>query len=443
MIRRRVIGIWSKQSWAWTMVVDLSLIASCSVVALAGDTITGVARNQTRGQLAAGNEVILLRLDQAHPNHGVLEEARTTTDARGSFSLKVRFPDKAHLLRVVHQGVNYDHQVSAGDVVAIDVFDAAAKVQGVAGTIEIIRTGTNGNLLHVSDMVEIRNDSNPPLTQASERTFEVYLPAQAKIDSVLAAGPGNIGLMISAAQVPGEPGHYAVNFPLRPGPTKFAFNYDLAYDGQATFRTKNVYPVQQLVVMIPATMKFTSPSPAFQVLPTSQKNYQVEAANLVKARQELEFEISGTGAVPALQAQVKPPPKRPVVPLPTLASSIPASYGSHAPGANTLSALHASGFSAASRTRWPILGASAALLLGVCGFLLWRNHRLSTSAMTTAARKAEQPGKPSTAEILSGELLQLEIDRMHGAISGEDYDSAKQALEGTVKRALARAGAKS
>jgi len=70
-------------------------------------------------------------------------------------------------------------------------------------------------LLHVSDMVEIKNESSPPLTEAGERTFEVYLPANAKIDSVLAAGPGEMGVMISAVPVPDEPGHYAVNFPLR------------------------------------------------------------------------------------------------------------------------------------------------------------------------------------------------------------------------------------
>jgi hypothetical protein len=448
-MRRRVIGIWSKQSWAWTMVVDLSLIASCSAIALAGNTITGVARNQTRGQVAAGDEVILLRLDmsrldqagldQARPNHGMQEEARTTTDSRGSFTLAVRFPHKAHLLRVVHQGVNYDHQVSAGDVVTIDVFDAAAKVQGVAGTIEIIRTGTNGNLLHVSDMVEIRNDSNPPLTQAGERTFEVYLPAHAKIDSVLAAGPGNIGLMISATPVPGEPGHYSVNFPLRPGPTKFAFNYDLAYDGQATFRTKNVYPVQQLVVMIPATMKFTSSSTAFQVLPGANNSYQVEAANQVKVGEGPEFEISGVGAVPALRTQS--PTKAPVAARPTPPLSGLSGPGARVQERSAVKIAPASGIlRASSRLRWWVVGASAVFVFGVCGFLLWRRERVAADGIRTAIGETQPSGQRSEAlaEALKEELSQLEMDRVRGTVSIDEYASVRQVLEGTVKRALAR-----
>jgi hypothetical protein len=443
-MRRRVIGICGKKSWGWKIILGAGLIAAFCAAALAADTIAGVARNRTRGQFAAGDEVILLRLEQAHANRGAQVEARTTTDFQGSFALTVRFPDKMHLLRVVHKGVNYDQQVSAGDVVSIDVFDAAAKVQGVAGTIEMIRTGTNGNLLHVSDMVEIRNDSRPPLTQAGKRTFEVFLPAHAKIASVLAAGPGNIGMMISAAPIAGEPGHYSVNFPLRPGATKFAFNYDLAYDGHATFRTRNAYSVQQLLVMIPPTMKFTSRSPDFQVLPTGNGSYRVEAANRVKAGEGLEFEISGVGALPALKGQ-SPPPKRQVRTLPTPALSASGRSGTQAQGANPSGALAASGLSVlSSRVRWWVLGASALLVLGACGFLLSRRQRPSPNAMTMAAQKAEQHGQTSAplVEALKGELFQLEIDRLHGTIPGDEYAAARQALEGTVKRALARAGAK-
>jgi hypothetical protein len=40
-------------------------------------------------------------------------------------------------------------------------------------------------------------------------------------------------------------------------------------------------------------------------------------------------------------------------------------------------------------------------------------------------------------------LFQLENDRLQRSVSREEYDAAKQAIEGTVKRALARAAVKS
>jgi hypothetical protein len=417
------------------IILCLALIVGCSVATLAADTVTGVARNRTLGQFATGDEVILLRLDQ-----GMQEEARTKTDSQGSFTLRVQFLDKAHLLRVLHQGINYDQQVSAGDAVSIDVFEAAARVQGLAGSIEIIRTGTKGDLLHVSDMIEIRNDSSPPRTQAGERTYEVYLPTHAKIDSVLAASSGKMGVIISATPVPGEPGHFTVNFPLRPGATKFAFNYDLPYDGRATFRTRRLYPLQQLAVMIPPTMRFSSRSPAFQVLPTGNGNYQVQAVNRVNAGEGPEFEISGAGALPALQAQRQPSHQATTTaatPAPSALRSSPAPTQR----VNASGAVAGSGLSApAARRKWWVLGIGGFLVLGAGGFLLWRGERLSANARLVAERTG--PGAASSSEVLKEELFRLEIDRLHGTISVEEYDSARQALEGTIKRALARAGAK-
>ncbi len=433
-----VIHIDGKQSRRWKVVLGLVLIAGCSLMAVAADSITGIARNRTRGQLATDDEVLLLRLDQ-----GMQEEARTRTNSQGSFTLKVRYPDQLHLVRVVHQGVNYDQRVAAGEDVSIDVFDAAERVLGINGSIEIIRIEANEKLLHVSDMIEIRNDSNPPRTQAGVRAFETYLPAGAKIDTVLAAGSGKIGVKISAANVPGETGHYTVDFPLRPGATKFVFNFDLPYEGHATFQTKSVYSLQQLAVVIPPTMRFTSRSPSFQALPTGNSRYLVEAANQVKAAERPGFEISGVGVLPSLQAHAQSSPKPPVATLPNPTPSVAGSSGAQAQNANVLSGVPASGFSSSSSPlQWRVLGASAVLVLGVCGFFLWRRAERSGNTTVPAARRAEplERASASRVEALKGELSQLEIDRFHGTISGEEYDSAKQALERMVRRVLTRAG---
>jgi hypothetical protein len=352
----------------------LALLACCSTAALGANNITGSVRNQSRGEPAAGDGVILLRLDR-----GMQEEARATTDAQGAFTLTVQYPEKPYLVRVVHQGVSYDQQASAGDALSIQVFDAARRVRGVTGSIEILRTGTNGNLLHVSDLYEISNESSPPLTQAGERTFEVYLPAKAKISSVLAAGPGKIGVMISAAPVPGEPGHYAVSFPLQPGATKFAFNYDQPYDGHAAFQTRHAYPLRQFAVMIPPTMKFSPRSSAFEILATGNSRYQVRAANQLKAGEGPGFEVSGTGALPPLgdQAKSQALSHSPAPPNPTLS----------APGRAALPSL-ASIDSRSKQAQPPsqslVLDGVTSVLLAACALLVWR------------ARKARKRGAFST-----------------------------------------------
>jgi hypothetical protein len=367
------------------MMSVLLLLACCSTAALGANSITGSVRNQSRGEPAAGDEVILARLDR-----GMQEEARTKTDAKGTFAFNVQYPDKPYLIRVFHQRVNYDQPASAGDTLSIQVFDPARRVRGVKGTIEILYAGTRGNMLHVSDMVEIKNESSPPMTLVGERTFEVYLPATAKIDSVLASGPGKIGLLISTEPVPGEPGRYAVNFPLRPGATKFAFNYDLPYDGHAAFQTRHGYPLQQLAVMIPPTMKFSSRSPAFEILATGDSRYQVQAANQLPAGEGPVFEVSGTGALPPLgdQAKSQALSRSPAVPNRIVS----------APGRGALPSL-ASIDSRLKQTQSPsqslVLGGVTSVLLATCVLLIWRARKArSFSAAHSVAPQAGQDNRP-------------------------------------------------
>ena len=363
----------------------LALLVCLSTAARGADNITGSVRNQSRGEPAAGDEVILARLDA-----GMQEEARAKTDSQGAFTLNVQYSDKPHLVRVFHQGVSYDQQVSAGQALTIQVFDAATYVVGITATIEILRTGTVGNLLHVSDMVEIKNESSPPLTRAGERTFEVYLPASAKIDSVLAAGPEKMSMMISAALVPGQPGHYTVNFPLRPGATKFAFNYDLPYDGHVAFHPKFAFPVQRLAVMISPTMKFSSSSPAFKILATGNRRYQVHAASRVKAGVGPEFEVSGTGALPSLgdQAESQARSQSPAVPDRVIS----------APGRGALPSL-ANIDTRLKQTQPPaqslVLAGLTSVLLATSVLLVWRARKTrSFSAAQTVAPRPRQGDRP-------------------------------------------------
>ena len=307
--------------------------------------------------------MIALRLDNS-----TKEEARAKTDAQGRFVLLVQSPDKEYLVRVFHKGVSYGQQASVGSVLQIQVFDAAPQVQGITGTIEIIRAGTNGDLLHISDMIELRNESNPPRTKVGVRTFHAYLPANAKIDSVLAAGPGKIGQAISAASVPGEPGHYTVSFPLRPGATRFAFNYDLPYAGHAIFQTRHSYPFQQLAVMIPPTMKFSSGSSTFQILAAGDSRYQVQAVNGLKTGLGPVFELSGAGPLPAhedgqVESQVPPGPSALLLRAPKL-STLPSSAD-----------IHSSSVSIQPIAESRVLEALTSLLLAAGVFLVWRAQK--------------------------------------------------------------------
>lgn len=366
----------SKRFGKRELLLALALVVCAPPAALGASSITGTVRNRSRGEPAAGDAVLLVPLDG-----GTQVEARVRTDSQGAFTLDAQHPDKPYMVRVLHQGVSYDQQASAGEALSIEVFDSAPEVPGLTGTIEILRTGTNGNFLHVSDMIEIKNTSSPPLTRAGERTFEIYLPPNAKIDSVLAAGPGKIAAIIFAAPAPGQPGHYTVDFPLRPGATKFAFNYNLPYRGHAAFQTKHSYPLQQLAVMIPRALKFRSRSTAFELLATGNTRYHVHAVNKVEAGAGPEFEVSGTETLPPTSQQLSLSPASPIpTQSPPVRALLPTflRFDSHPKQTQPPSQL-------------PVLVGMTSALLAACAFLIWQGRRARTfSAARTLVPRTRQ-----------------------------------------------------
>jgi hypothetical protein len=192
----------------------------------------------------------------------------------------------------------------------------------------------------------------------------VYLPAHAKISSVLAASSGKLGVMISATTVADDAGHYVVSFPLRPGATKFAFNYDLPYEGHASFPTRHQYPMQQFAVMIPPTMKFSSRSSAFKSLATGNNRYQVRAINGLKAGEGPAFNLSGDGTLPSLQAPARTPAAVVLGTPPTGSSDLLSSLTTTAPHANQTRTLF----------RLLVLG-SLAVMLAALSLFIWRSSK--------------------------------------------------------------------
>src|SRR6202044_3772865 len=96
------------------------------------ESLTGVVTNKTTNKPAAGDDVVLIRLQQ-----GMQEASRTKTDAKGRFTLDV--PDNGlHLVRVTHDKATYFRPAPPGtQSVEVEVYNAAAKVKGVSSEADV------------------------------------------------------------------------------------------------------------------------------------------------------------------------------------------------------------------------------------------------------------------------------------------------------------------
>lgn len=397
-----------------------SLLLVCcfyAMSAFAADTVTGKVHNRTTNQPSAGDEVVLLRL-----GNGMEEEARTRTDAQGAFSFHAAASDAQHIVRVLHQGVNYDQTVKGTAPLDIPVFDAVPRIPGLSGNLGIARVESDGKMLKITEMYAINNASAPPVTQLGPRNFEISMPPKATLDSVMAKRAAGVWVNVAPSAVNGEEGHYSLDFPLRPGDTLFKFAYHLPFAGRATLHLKLSYPIKSFAVAHPPSMSFKAERPQTFASPGLVQGLQLEQAIRQPVVVEVPaFEIAGIGTAPpsATEAQA---PRSPVQPAATSAehpSAPPAVAAEAAPAAS-------------SKDVWAV-GCAVMAVLAAALFAVWQRRK---SAGSPSAAGGAVP--VFLIDALKEELFQLETERLHGAISAEQYASTKQALNLSIQRALAK-----
>ena len=399
------------------------LLLSSSPLAHAATTLTGTVTNGTTGKPAAGNEVILLKLSE-----GMQEEARTKSDAQGRFELPVSSPDVAHLVRVIHQKVNYHRPAPPGtNSVEVQIFDSAPKLEGITATVDVMRVQAQPDSLDVTEMFALKNESNPPRTLMSDRTFEISLPEAAQIQGAIAAGPG--GMPVNSAPVPSGKGRYGFIFPLRPGETRFQVTYRMPYSGEAEFKPHMAYKVQDFAVMLPKSMQFTPAAPGTFSLADDQPGFVVEMAKNVGPGPVTGFRVKGTGTMPEETAAGEQAGEQ----APSGAPDTRPGGGIGRPS-ELPDPLHA--------YRWYIFGGLAGVMaLGAFWLVNRQQQPLPGTAhnLGVAASPVARPaGGSMLLEALKEELFQLETERLQQKISQEEYAKTKAALDLTLQRALSR-----
>jgi hypothetical protein len=438
------------------------LLISFAVPSALAATITGTVTNGTNNKPSAGDDVILVSLQQR-----MQETARTKTDAHGKYSIDV--PDQGmHLVRVDHQKASYFQPAPPStSTVDVQVFDVATTVPGITTEANVLRIETDPQGLHVTQSYFVKNDSTPPRTQFSSHSYEIYLPPDAKIDGAAAMGPGGMPVASSPAPM-GEKGHYSYLFPLRPGETQFQITYSLPYSGSAKFAPKLADTADNVVIMVPKSMTFT-PDPSTRYQPINDDiNAQTFVAKNVSPAQALGFSVSGSGALPRDVQTAQAGNGQPGTGQP----GAPAIANDGRPGGGLGNPIDTP--DPLSKYKWWILSGAGLVLVIAAAFFLRRpaqHDEAIVAAGVSSSPAAEQyaapltwtqgaappstvapvPPQPSPAaepspeahtrsllNSLKEELFALEADRARGNVGEVEYAAHKQALEAIIRRALNR-----
>lgn len=404
--------------------------------AFAAESITGVVTNKTTGKVSAGDDVTLVRLAQ-----GMQDSTHTKTDSRGHFTLEVP-DDGMHLIRVTHDKATYFRPAPPGtQSVDIDVYNAAERVDGVSTDVEELHIEATSTELHVVEVIQVQNKSTPARTQFGPAGYDFYLPEGAVIQRTAAITEG--GMPVQSAAIPvGDPNHYKLLFPIRPGETQFGIFYNLPYSGSYKFNAKLAVPIATFAVLVPKSIKIVSGASTNLNLspvtnPTNNASNTYIQQNVTPA-QAVEFTISGQGELPRDAA-------KPQQAQDGESGQVTPETQNTAPGRGLQNPLDPEGDRDPwGRYKWWILGGLALMLAAAAGVLLKKPAPTSAPPAVPLAPASTHVGGHDALvlQALKEELFALETERLQNRVSEHDYASTKAALELILSRALARTSGK-
>lgn len=294
--------------------VPLSILMKISAaicllsIACSAQTFLGRLMNGSTGNPQPSRQVILLT------SSGECGHAMTNDSGEFRIVPKVKLGQHASaVLKATLDGVDYFQPAIAGQVTDFKVYQSADRVSLISSPLSILQFQSVGKQLQVTELHALNNLSNPPITQADPNNFVLSIPPGAQIEPAIVSSPDGGTSKVPLVSVAGSTDQYRIEFPIKPGLTKYAIRYELSYDATSfVFRRQIQYPMNRIGVIIPKSMHLRLISPHSLRLVAGGQGAQEQQFELNKlaSNTTVAFKLSGTGEL-AHSFHPLPPGERP------------------------------------------------------------------------------------------------------------------------------------
>jgi hypothetical protein len=264
-------------------------------ISCSAQTFKGRVMNGSTGNPQPSSQVILFTSSG--------EQGRAMTNDSGEF----RIVPKANLgrhasavVQVKQDGVDYFQPVVQGQFATLRVYQSANSVRLIVGQLSILQFQSVGKRLQVTELHALKNLSTPPMTQVGRNNFVLSIPPGAQMEPATVASPDGGTSKVPLTAVAGSTVQYRIEFPIKPGLTKYAIRYELPYDArELVFRRQAQYRMDRIGVIVPKSMHFRSLSPrSFRPVagPQGAQEQQFEL-DKIASNTAIAFSLSGTGGL--------------------------------------------------------------------------------------------------------------------------------------------------
>ena len=338
-----------------SIVAGLLLLAS-----LAHAEVTGVVLNKTTGKPQANATVTLYKLGGAGMES--LESVKSGVDGKFTIALPVQGP---HLIQTAWDGVTYNHMLPPGRPttgLTLDVFDSTNKrPPTLKADTHMVLLEPGAGQLSVNESVIFTNQGTLAYNDPEGGTLRIFVPQSAtgKI-SVRATAPQGMPVE-REAQKTAAPGVYKIDFPVKPGETRFDISYMVPMVSGGTFEGKVLHGGGAVRFVAPAGVTLTSEALALlgQEPRTQASVYELKSP-------EFRVKVEGVGSLQA-----------------------PPAAGDEEEGGPGLQQIRPNVYD----RFYPVLG--LALLILLLGFLLLYRRQAPVREASSAAAIVAAPSKPA------------------------------------------------
>lgn len=261
----------------WLLAIGYSLLGA----------VDGTVVNATTGK---SQPSVILQLVQPG-SQGMQTIATVKSDAEGKFKIDKDFPPGQALLQAIYQGVLYTLVLPPGGPMSgvhVKVYDATAK-PGVAKISQhMILIEPSATSLDISETFLIENETTTTFQDPVNGSVRFYLPeaADGKV-SVTINSPGGMPIQ-RAAEKTKEKNVYKIQYPVKPGESRFDVSY--ALPPSTTFTSKILHSdgVTRLV---------TPPAVTLEGVESLGQEPQTKAHIYAAGDSAYTIQITGTGSL--------------------------------------------------------------------------------------------------------------------------------------------------
>ena len=251
--------------------------------------IDGVVVNGTTSKPQPGVLVSLMQPGQS----GMQMLQSVKTDADGRFNLTKEPAPGPAILQAVYGGATYNSVLTPGTPrtgVSIVVNETTTDPASAKMAQHMILMEPGDDMLRLNETFLLQNDTVKTYSNPAQGSAQFYLPREANgTAQVTITAPGGMPIQRPAEQT-NQPGVFKVNYPVKPGETRFEVHYSMPKTDTFSSKVISADGLMRLVTAGPVTLTGDSLDDLGQEPQTQAHIYNVKS-------KEFKVTISGTGSL--------------------------------------------------------------------------------------------------------------------------------------------------